>query len=107
MRANPPAGPPIWTKVPALRITGGERPTETRVLDTALLTLIAGTLGIPPTEVTEASDMTNTRKWDSLRQVMLMTELETSYGIELSDEEMTEATSVAKIKAVLQAHGKG
>ena len=74
--------------------------------DTALLTLIAGTLGIPPDEVTEASDMTNTRKWDSLRQVMLMTELETSYGIELSDEEMTEATSVAKIRAVLQAHGK-
>ena len=74
--------------------------------DTALLTLIAGTLGIPPAEVTEASDMTNTRKWDSLRQVMLMTELETSYGIELSDEEMTEATSVAKIRAVLQAHGK-
>ena len=74
--------------------------------DTALLTLIAGTFGIPPAEVTEASDMTNTRKWDSLRQVMLMTELETSYGIELSDEEMTEATSVAKIRAVLQAHGK-
>lgn len=72
-----------------------------------LLTLIAGTLGIPPAEVTEASDMTNTRKWDSLRQVMLMTELETSYGIELTDEQMTEANSVAKIRAVLTQHGVG
>ena len=72
-----------------------------------LLPLIAGTLGIPPAEVTETSDMTNTRKWDSLRQVMLMTELETSYGIELTDEEMTEATSVAKIRAVLRGHGIG
>ena len=53
----------------------------------------------------EASDITNTRKWDSLRQVMLMTELETSYGIELTDQEMTDATSVAKIRAVLARHG--
>ena len=70
-----------------------------------LLATIAGTLGIPPAEVNEASDMTNTRKWDSLRQVMLMTELETAYGIELTDEQMTEATSVAKIRVVLQSHG--
>ena len=72
-----------------------------------LLTLIAGTLGIPPAEVTEASDMTNARKWDSLRQIMLMTELETTSGIELTDEEMTEANSVAKIRSVLKGHGIG
>ena len=78
---------------------------EFRVPHPDLLTLIAGTLGIPPAEVTEASDMTNTRKWDSLRQVMLMTELETSFGIELSDDEMTAASSVAKIRGVLEGHG--
>ena len=72
----------------------------------SLLTLIAGTLGISPSEVTEDSDSTNTRKWDSLRQVMLMTELETTYGIELTDQELVDTTSVAKIRAVLQAHGK-
>jgi acyl carrier protein len=71
-----------------------------------LLTLIAGTLGIQPGEVSEASDATNTRKWDSLRQVMLMTELETTYGIELSDKELIETTSVAKIRAVLGLRGK-
>lgn len=74
---------------------------------TDLLTLIAGTLGIPPEEVTEASDMTNTRKWDSLRQVMLMTELETSFGIELTDDEMTAMTSVTKIRAALGERGLG
>jgi acyl carrier protein len=74
--------------------------------DVNLLALIAGTLGLPPADIGEASDMTNTRKWDSLRQVMLMTELETSYGIELSDQEMTDATSVTKIRAVLQTHGR-
>lgn len=70
-----------------------------------LLTLIAGTLGIGPAEVTEASEIGVTRKWDSLRQVMLMTELETAYGIELTDRELTETTSVAKIRAVLRARG--
>jgi acyl carrier protein len=70
-----------------------------------LITLIAGTLGIDPASVTEASDMSNTRKWDSLRQIMLMTELETHYGFELSDREMLEATSVAKIRSLLAGRG--
>jgi acyl carrier protein len=72
---------------------------------TPLLELIAGTLGVPPAQITDASDMNNTRKWDSLRHVMLMTELETNYGIELSDKEMTETVSVAKIREVLQQRG--
>jgi acyl carrier protein len=71
----------------------------------ALLELIAGTLGVPPAEISEASDMTNTRKWDSLRHVMLMTELETTYGIELSDQEMMETLSVAKIRTLLRQRG--
>lgn len=72
-----------------------------------LLALIAGTLGIKPAEVTEASDMSNTNKWDSLRQIMLMTELETHYGIELTDEQMMETSSVAKIRALLKQLGVG
>ncbi len=73
--------------------------------DDALLRLIAGTLGILPAEVNDASGMANTPEWDSLRQLMLMTELETQYGIELSDREMLEATSVTGIRAVLAARG--
>jgi acyl carrier protein len=72
-----------------------------------LLELIAGTLGVPPEQITEASDMTNTRKWDSLRHVMLMTELETSYGIELSDKEMMETVSVIKVRELLRQRGVG
>ncbi len=72
-----------------------------------LLDLIAGTLGVPPEQITDASDMSNTRKWDSLRHVMLMTELETNYGIELSDQEMMATVSVAKIRALLQQRGVG
>jgi acyl carrier protein len=77
------------------------------VADVNLLALIAGTLGIPPADVGEATTMGNTEKWDSLRHLMLMTELETSYRIELTDEEMTAATSVAKIRELLKARGVG
>jgi acyl carrier protein len=71
----------------------------------ALLSLIAGTLGIDPAEVTEGSDMANTRKWDSLRQIMLMTEIETHFSVDLSDRQMLETTSVAKIRALLSLPG--
>jgi acyl carrier protein len=73
----------------------------------ALLDLIARTLGIGRAEVTDASDMSNTTKWDSLRQIMLMTELETQYGIELSDHEMLESISVGQIRALLARYGVG
>jgi acyl carrier protein len=75
--------------------------------DDSLLHLIAGTLGIDPAEVNEDSDISNTRKWDSLRQIMLMTELETHYGCQLSDQQMLETTSVAKIRALLARQGVG
>jgi acyl carrier protein len=71
----------------------------------ALLELIAGTLGVPPAQITDASDIRNTRKWDSLRHVMLMTELETNYGIEFSDKEIMEAVSVAKTREILKRRG--
>lgn len=73
--------------------------------DDMLLKLIAGTLGIDPAEVTEDSGMSNTRKWDSLRQIMLMTELETHFGFELSDQEMLETNSVVKIRSLLNLRG--
>lgn len=75
--------------------------------DDGLLALIAGTLGIAPGRVTELSDISNTPKWDSLRQIMLMTELETHYGLELSDQEMFETTSVVKIRALLSVRETG
>lgn len=70
-----------------------------------LLELIANTFAVPPEQVTEETSMENDRKWDSLRHLILMTELETRYGIELSDAEMSGATSVAKIRAMLKARG--
>jgi acyl carrier protein len=52
--------------------------------------------------ISESSGMSNTRKWDSLRQIILMTELESKYGIELSDQEILDTTSVPKIRTLLE-----
>jgi acyl carrier protein len=73
----------------------------------ALLGLIARSLGIDALPLGEASDMSNTPKWDSLRQIILMTELETYYGIELTDREMLETVSVRQIRTVLTRYGVG
>ncbi len=75
--------------------------------DDTLLALIALTLGIDGSLLTEESEMSNTPKWDSLRQIMLMTELETHYGIELTDQEMLETVSVSQIRTVLTRYGVG
>lgn len=107
--AGPVLLPPfIWhgpTASRVARMPRRDRSVRCTLANDTLLTLIAGTLGIEPTEVTDGSDMSNTRKWDSLPQIMLMTELEVHFGIELSDQQILETTSVAKIRALLSLHG--
>ncbi|MBV9735902.1 MAG: acyl carrier protein [Acidisphaera sp.] len=70
-----------------------------------LLDLIASTLSVDPGQVSEHSDSKNTRNWDSLRQVILMTELERIYNIEFEFEQINDATSVSRIRAFLEQKG--
>jgi acyl carrier protein len=71
----------------------------------ALLELIAATLRLPVAAVGENSTMQNTRRWDSLRHVLLMTKIETAYGVSLTDSELAAATSVAAIREILRERG--
>ena len=71
----------------------------------SLLDLIAGTLGVPPADVIDASEMSTIQKWDSPRHVILMTELEMNYGIEIAPDDMAAATSGAKNRDLLKRHG--
>jgi acyl carrier protein len=71
----------------------------------SLLGLIAVTMRLPVAAVGEDSTMQNTRRWDSLRHVLLMTKIETAYGISLTDSELAAATSVASIREILRGHG--
>ena len=71
----------------------------------SLLGLIAATLRLPVAAVGEDATMQNTRRWDSLRHVLLMTKIETAYGISLTDSELAAAISVASIRKILLEHG--
>lgn len=71
-----------------------------------LRTLIARCLNLSLDSVDELSNMHNTRRWDSLRHMLLMAEIESDYGIALTDDEIAAATSVAKIRQVLGAYGR-
>ena len=70
-----------------------------------LLDLIAATLRLPVAAVGEEATMQNTRRWDSLRHVLLMTRIEAAYGISLTDSELVAATSVVGIREILRDHG--
>jgi hypothetical protein len=51
--------------------------------------------------------MSNTRKWDSLQQIILMAEPEAQYGIELSDQKMLGTIPVAQIRTTQVRYGIG
>jgi acyl carrier protein len=79
---------------------------QTRGMDQgSLLGLIAASLRLPVAAVGEASTMQNTRRWDSLRHVLLVTRIEAAYGISLTDSELATATSVVSIREILRDHG--
>lgn len=83
-----------------MHLSGVVRVTSPRLLD-----LIANTLSIDPAQVTEQSTSKDTQNWDSLRQVILMTELERICNIEFEFEQINDATSVSRIRSFLQAKG--
>ncbi|MCA7120970.1 MAG: acyl carrier protein [Acidibrevibacterium sp.] len=70
-----------------------------------LLGLIAETLSLDRASLNAESSAENTKNWDSLRQVVLMGEIESGFGVEFSAQEISEANSVAKIAAALARHG--
>lgn len=57
--------------------------------------------------MTDASDMSNARRWDSMRQIVLMPKLETHYNVELTDRPIMETTSVTKIRELLSRLAPG
>jgi hypothetical protein len=75
--------------------------------DASLIPFVAAVLKLPVADLGEGSGMHNIRRWDSLRHIMLMMRIEQHYGIELSNREITEATSIVEIRRMLHARGLG
>ena len=69
-----------------------------------LLELIASVMEVDVSQVTENSDNETLGKWDSMRQIMLATMLESEYDFTLSNDDLSGMQSVVKIRAILARH---
>jgi acyl carrier protein len=70
-----------------------------------LFPLLANVLGVDPGLLSDKAKMGDTEKWDSIRQIMIMSELERRYSFKLSSKEMVQAVSVQGIRKLLAARG--
>ena len=69
--------------------------------------VIAGTLRISPTKVTDALAFNAIPEWDSLAHMELMLALEAAYGVSIDEDAMIELTSVGAMRRFLKDGSPG
>ena len=67
--------------------------------------VIARALRVPATSVSDESSPETLRRWDSLRHLELMTEIEEAYGVRFATADMVRAQSVGQIRDLLREKG--
>lgn len=70
-----------------------------------LIGLFATVLGIGPEHLNDASSPANVSSWDSVANIMLITELEEQFAIELSTTDIESMKTIGDVRAVLQRLG--
>jgi acyl carrier protein len=71
----------------------------------SLHAVVARVMEVDSATITDESSMENTEGWDSLRQVILVAEVERIYGVRLDFEQMMDATSVTALRDLLVSKG--
>jgi acyl carrier protein len=67
--------------------------------------VIARALRIPATSVSDEAGPGTLPRWDSLRHLELMTQIEDAYDVRFSTGDMVRAQSVGKIRQLLREKG--
>jgi acyl carrier protein len=70
-----------------------------------LIEVFSAVLGVEPETLNEASSPANTPSWDSMSNIMLITEIEALFGVELSTSDIESMKNVGEARAVLQRLG--
>jgi acyl carrier protein len=70
-----------------------------------LFQILADTLGVDKSALSETTSMENTPAWDSVAHLNLVLSLEQAFGQRFSPEEFMQMQSVAAIQRVLAGHG--
>ncbi len=85
--------------------TGPQRPSAKVLLLTALNAMLAESLSIAPSALVDTLCMDNVANWNSLTHIELIVGLEEMFGIQFTQDDVVEMTSVGAIRAVLRRHG--
>ncbi len=67
--------------------------------------IVAKVLGFKPEQINDKSGPDNLESWDSFSGLILVTELEKSFKVSFSLEEIVEVKKVGDIKKILKRHG--
>jgi len=71
----------------------------------ALREILAKVLILEENDVNDAVSRENTESWDSLAHLMLITEVESAFGVTFSDEDIIEIKTVGDLKSKLRKLG--
>lgn len=70
-----------------------------------LIALVAAALEIDPAFVTEESGMNQTENWDSLKNFLIMADIERAFDVKLDFDTYEQVTTVGAIRALLKGKG--
>ena len=71
----------------------------------ALREIVAKVLILEENDVNDAVSRENTESWDSLAHLMLITEVESAFGVTFSDEDIIEIKTISDLKSKLRKLG--
>lgn len=72
-----------------------------------VITLIASVLQMDPARISEDDGTETLPQWDSLKTVLLASQIEVTHGITLDSDDIDALTSVRGVRAVMARHGIG
>ena len=70
-----------------------------------LYKIISQVFSVPVSEISDKSSPENIESWDSFNGLVLLDELENSFNVKFSLEEITDVKTVGDIKKHLKNHG--
>jgi acyl carrier protein len=70
-----------------------------------LFELFSSVLGIEPDRLNDKTSPANTSAWDSTSNIMLITEIEAQFEIELSTTDIESMGDIGRVRHILQQHG--
>ncbi|MBB6501699.1 acyl carrier protein [Pedobacter cryoconitis] len=67
--------------------------------------VMALALSVPLEEINDDLAYQSIPEWDSMSHMVLMTELETAFGISIETDDMLEMNTMPKVREILQKYG--